>query len=148
MLACVYFFTDASAVATFSNEACTTGGVKPTESLLFTCEIYESMFLRIRLPNGHQELLTVGSTVADVNLPAGYTAVLLNITEINESLRNLSLTLFITNASLLNDSEILCDDSTPMKRVVARCPIGKLRPTHASIKPVTMREQLTLYQPS
>ena len=148
MLACVLFFTDASAVAKFSNEACTTGGVKPTEPLLFTCEVYESTFLRINLPNGHQELITVGDTVADVNLPAGFTAESSNITVINESLRNLSLTLFITNASLLNDGEILCDDSTPMKRAVVGCPIGKLKPIHASIKPVTMREQLTMYQPS
>ena len=36
----LYLLTDATAVAHFSNEECETGGVRPSEPLLFTCEIY------------------------------------------------------------------------------------------------------------
>ena len=64
-----------TAVANFSNEACTTGGVKPSECLLFTCEVYGAVLLRVVLPTGDQVIIAVGDTVANVALPAGFAAV-------------------------------------------------------------------------
>ena len=119
--------TELTAVANFSNEACTTGGVKPSEPLLFTCEVYGTVLLRIVLPTGDQEIISVGDTVADVVLPAGFTAVAVNITKINESTRNIYLTILIDSASLLNGGEITCDDTTSEKKAKDECPvIGEL----------------------
>ena len=114
-------------MATFTNEACANGGVKPSEPLLFTCEVYGVVLLRVVLPTGDQEIISVGDTAADVALPAGFTAVSLDITEIDESTRNFELTLSIDSASLLNDDEIKCDDTTSRNEAKAKCPItGKL----------------------
>ena len=70
-----FLLTEATAVANFSNEACTTGGVKPSEPLLFTCEVYGAALLRVVLPTGDQEVISVGDTAADIALLAGVTAV-------------------------------------------------------------------------
>ena len=113
-------------MANFINEACTTDGVKPTDSLLFTCEIYGVILLRVLLPTGVQEIISVGDTAADVALPAGFTAVSLDVTEIVEDTRNFILTLSIDSALHLNGGNITCDDTTPGKAVEAGCPIGKL----------------------
>ena len=122
-----YFYlstlTEATAVANFSSKACTTGGVKPSEHLLFTCEVYGAALLRVVIPTGDQEILSIGDTVTDVALPAGFTAVSFTITEIDESTRNFILTLSIDSAALLNDSEIKCDDTTSRKEAKAKCPI-------------------------
>ena len=90
-----YTFTEATAVANFSNEACVTGGVKPSEPLRFTCEVNGAALLRVVLPTGDQEILSIGDTVTDVALPAGFTAVSFNITVIDDSTRNFTLTLSI-----------------------------------------------------
>ena len=118
-----FLLTEETAVANFSNEACTTGGVKPSEPLLFTCEVYETVLLRVVLPTGDQEIISFGDTPADVALPAGFTAVFLNVPRINESTRNFKLTLSIDSASLLNGGEIKCDDTTSMNEAKAKCPI-------------------------
>ena len=115
---------DASAVANFSNEACATGGVKPSEPLLFTCEVYGVAILRVVLPTGDQEVIGVGDTAADVALPAGFTAVTLDITEIDESTRNFNLTLSIDSASLAVGGEIKCDDTTSRNEAKAKCPVS------------------------
>ena len=110
-------------MAKFMNEACAAGGVRPSESLLFVCKIYEAVLLHIVFPTGHQEIISLGDTVDDVDLPPGFTAVSLDIREVDHSRRNFNLTLSINNASSLDDGEIKCDDSTSKKEAVARCPI-------------------------
>ena len=111
-------------MAEFKNEACKADGVKPYDSLLFNCKIYETLLLRVVFPAGDQEIISVGDTPADVNLPPGFSAVSLDITTENNN-RNFNLTLSIDSASLLKDGYITCDD-TSKKRAKARCPIGKL----------------------
>ena len=119
--------TELTAVANFSNEACTTGGVKPSEPLLFTCKVYGAALLRVVIPTGDQKIISAVNTTADVALPAGFTAVSLNITEIDEYTRNFELTLSIDSASLLNGSEIKCDNTTSTNEAKAKCPvIGEL----------------------
>ena len=113
-------------MASFTNEACATGGVNPTDPLLFTCEVNGVVLLRLLLPTGEQEIVSVGDTAVDVYLPTGYTTVSLDITEIDGSRRNFHLTISIANASLLGGGEIMCDNTTSMKAVKAGCPIGKL----------------------
>ena len=115
-------------MANFANEACATGGVRPTDSLLFTCEVNRAVLLRVLLPTGEQEIISVGDDTADVVLPSGFTAVSLNITEIDDSTRNFTLTLSIDNAFRLDGGAIICDDSTPQNAAKAGCLIGKLSP--------------------
>ena len=112
-------------MATFTNEACATG-VNPTDPLLFTCEVNGAILLRLVLPTGDMEIVSVGDTAADIALPTGFTAVSLDITEIDRSKRNFHLTISIANASLLGSGEITCDNTTSMKAAKAGCPIGKL----------------------
>ena len=79
-------------------------------------------------PTGDQEIISVGDTADDVALPAGFTTVDLDITEIDASTRNFKLTLSMDSASLLNGGEIKCDDTTSRKEAKANCPvIGELR---------------------
>ena len=122
----LYLLTDAMAVANFLNEECETGGVKPFETLLFTCEIYGVVLLRVELPTGDQEIISIGDTAADVALPMGITAVFLDIIEINDTARHFKLTLSIDCASLLNGGEITCDNTTAKKEAKAKCNISKL----------------------
>ena len=117
-------------MANFLNEACATGGVKPSDPLLFTCEVYETVLLRVVLPTGDQEIISAGDNVADVALPTGFTAESLDITEIDDSTRNFNLIISIDSASFLKGGEIKCDDTTSRKEAMARCPIGKLNPNH------------------
>ena len=101
--------------------------MKPSEPLLFTCEVYGAALLRVVLPTGDLEYVSVGDTAADIVLPAGFTAEYLDITEIDKSTRNFTLTLSINSASLLNGGEIKCDDTTSRKEAKAKCPvIGEL----------------------
>ena len=113
-------------MAKFTNEACATDGVKPTDPLLFICKIYDAPFLRVILPSGHQEIISVGDTVADVVLPHGFTAVSLDIREIDHSKRNFNLILSIDSAFQLEGGEITCDNASSLKSAKAGCPIGKL----------------------
>ena len=123
-------FTDTSAVAYFTNEACVTDGVRPSDPLLFTCKVYGVVLLRVVLPTGEMEIISVGDTADDVALPTGFTAVSLDIGEVDDSIRNFNLTLSIDSASRLEGGNITCDDTTPKKVAEARCPIGK--PLHLS----------------
>ena len=120
-------FTGTSAAARFTNESCTTGGVQPNDPLLFTCQLYRAILLRVVLPSGGHEIISIGDTVADVALPSGFDAVSLTITE-TDNFRNFDLTLSISTASLLEGGEITCDDTTPINQAGARCPIiGKFK---------------------
>ena len=116
-------------MAKFKNEACTADGVKSSEPLFFICTIYEAFLLRVVLPTDDQETITLGDTFANLDLPPGFTALSLDITEIDESKRNFNLTLSVDSASRLKDGYITCDDSTSLKRAKAKCPIGKLFPS-------------------
>ena len=120
-------FADAEAVANFINEACATGGVKPSDPLLFTCEVNGAVLLRVGLPTG-QEIISLGDTPADVILPTGFTAVSLDIIEIDESTRNFTLTLAIDRAFRLEGGNITCDNTTSVNTAMDGCLIGKLSP--------------------
>ena len=104
--------------------------VYPTDSLLFTCELHEVFILRIKLPNGVQEVTSLGDdSELAIRLPAGFDVVELNITEIDELTRNISLTFSIAYASLLDDGMIICDDTTPNIVLMVGCPVcGKFWP--------------------
>ena len=113
-------------MAKFTNEACVTDGVRPSDPLLFTCKIYDTVLLRVVLPTGEQEIISFGDTPADVDLPSGFTAVSLSITKIDSSRKNFHLTLSIDSAYRLKGGEITCDD-TSSQSVRAGCPIiGKI----------------------
>ena len=86
------------------------------------------------LPSGDQEIVSLGDTTVDLHLPPGFTAVSLDITEIFDFRRNFNLTISIANASLLDDGEIRCDDTTGNKIAQATCPIGKFN-IHCQILP-------------
>ena len=99
----------------------------PYEPLLFTCEVYKTALLRVVLPTGDQEVISVGDTAADVALPTGFMAVSLDIIEIDGSTRTFKVTLSIDSAYLLNGGEITCDDTTSRNEAKANCPvIGEL----------------------
>ena len=115
-----------SSVATFTNVACEAGGVRPTDPLLFICKIYGAFLLRVQLPNNEQEIISLGDKVDDIILPTGFTAVSIDITEIDQFTRNFTLTISIDRASRLEGGNITCDDTTPRKKATAGCIIGKL----------------------
>lgn len=79
-----------------------------TDPLLFTCELHEVAYLQVVLPTGDREFVSLGDTAADVVLPTGFTPVSLDIAELDFHRRNISLTLSIANASLLDGGEIIC----------------------------------------
>ena len=85
----INLLTEVKATANFSNK-CLSGGVKPSETLLFSCEVCTAV-LRVVLPTGDQEIISVGDTAADLTLPTGFIAISLNITEIDDSTRNFQL---------------------------------------------------------
>ena len=114
-------------MASFNDERCKNGCVYPTDPLLFTCELSNILGLRVILPNGFQEIISLGDTVdisKNVALPDGFIAMSLNIMSVKDKTEiNVSLTLSIINASLLDGGEITCDDTTPSNMVMARCPV-------------------------
>ena len=114
-------------MANFINEACATGGVKPSEPLLFNCEVNGAVLLRVGLPTG-QEIISIGDTADTVALPTGFTAEFLNITEIDDSTRNFNLTLSIDRAFRLEGGNITCDNTTSVNTAMDECLIGKLSP--------------------
>ena len=120
-----FLSTEATSVANFANEACKTGGVKPSDPLLFTCEVNGIILLRVILPTSDQETISVGDTAEDVALPPGFTAESLYIAEVDAFTRNFTLTLSIDRASRLGGGEIKCDDTTPKNEAKAACLIGK-----------------------
>ena len=110
-------------MASFSDDRCDADGVCPSDPLTFTCEINRALSLRVELPNGYDDTVTLGNGPEDVYLPGGFTAVTLSITEIDNSSRDFVLTLSIANASLLAGGEIRCDDTTDDNVAMAGCPI-------------------------
>ena len=119
-------FTDAEvlAVANFRNEECKTGEANPSDPLIFTCEIFEAHYLLIMLPTGYEKVITLGTTVDQLDLPPGFIACLLYITEVDDVNRNFTLSLCIDSASLLKGGNITCIDNTRSKRATVGCPIG------------------------
>ena len=121
--------TDAapSSLASFNDSRCTNSCVKSTDPLFLTCELSDIAGLRVILPNGVQEIISIGDNVDNpesIVLPDGFIAVTLNIMSVMDiSERNVSLTLSIANAFLLDGGEIICDDTTPRNMVMAGCPV-------------------------
>ena len=120
-------------MASFNDSRCVAGGVCSTDPLLFTCGLIGVPFIRVTLPTGYFEYISLGDTLASINLPAGLTAEFLNITEINKSKRNIVLTLSIASASLLEGGELRCDD-TVGNVVMAGCPL-RGKPQQCTINP-------------
>ena len=87
------------------------------------CEVNEILSLRVTLPTGDTDTVTLGDTKDDLNLPNGFTVNSLVIGGTAVSTRNFTLTLSIRNASILNDGSITCDDTTVINRVMAGCPL-------------------------
>ena len=86
------------------------------------------------LPTGDQEIISIGDTAADIALTTGFTAVSLDITEIDDFRRNFHLTLSIDSASRLKSGNITCDDTTTRKEAEAGCLISKLSsPSNCSL---------------
>ena len=125
-----------SAVASFSDARCTAGGVCPNDPLIFTCEVNDAITLRVALPTGEQEVVSIGDIPSDLHLPAGFTVDTLFIAEMDILKRNFSLTLSIENASLLNGGQITCDDITTRSTAMAGCPLAG----EPSVQNFTMKE--------
>ena len=65
-------------MARFSDDRCEADGVCPSDPLTFTCVINGALNLRVQLPNGHDETVSLGNGPEDVDLPDGFTAVTLS----------------------------------------------------------------------
>ena len=113
-------------MAKFTNEACKADGVKPSDPLIFICEIYDAFLLRVLLPTGDQEIISLEDKIDDITLPTGFTAVSLAIAETDQFRRNFSLTIYIESVSHLKGGNITCDDTTSRKRATAGCTIGNV----------------------
>ena len=109
-------------MASFSDDRCEADGVCSSDPLTFTCEINEANVLRVVLPNGDSDIVEDGSDTDDVDLPDGFTADSLVTTSV-DNLTNFVLTLTISSASLLDGSEIICEDFTGNNVAMAGCPI-------------------------
>ena len=107
-------------MANFSDARCTAGGVCPSDPLIFTCEVNDTVGMRVTLPTGEHEIISIGTN--HVVLPAGFTDSL--VITLNNYARSFSLTLSIENASLLNGGQISCDDIIPQNVAKAGCPLA------------------------
>ena len=112
-------------MASFSDDRCEADGVCPSDPLTYTCEINGVAVLQVVLPNGDREIISLGNTQEDLNedLPDGFSALTLIITEVDGSARDFLLTLSIAEASLLAGGEIRCDDTTDNNVAMDGCPI-------------------------
>ena len=127
--------TASSSLTRLDGSKCEDNCVYSTDPLLFTCELNHVALLRVKFPNGYHEAVSVGDTVGNgdterfVALPAGFSAVSLNISK-NRYRSNISLKLLIANASLLDGGEITCDDSSG-NNVTAGCRLcGEFDPSY------------------
>ena len=107
-----FLFSTYSSVAWFNDSRCVAGGVCPNDPLLFTCQLKDIIALRIVLPSGIEEVVSLSDTPTDVNLPAGFTVASSVVSDVNENSKMYKLTISIANASLLDGGEIICDDIT------------------------------------
>ena len=110
-------------MANFSDARCALGGVCPNDPLVFTCELHDVALLQLTLPTGNIEFVSVGDRADGISLPDGFTAHSLVIVETDEAVRNITLTLSILNATLLNGGKITCDDSVKIV-AMAGCPLA------------------------
>ena len=102
--------TASSSLTRLDGSKCEDNCVYSTDPLLFTCELNGVFLLRVKFPNGYSEPVGDGSTIQSVELPAGFSAVSLNISK-NKYTSNITQKFLIANASLLDGGEIICDDS-------------------------------------
>ena len=94
----------------------------PNDPLVFTCEVNDAQLLRVILPTGEHESVSIGDSANDIALPAGFTADSLVITPVDDFTRDISLTLSIEKASLLNGGQITCDNT--VTKAMAGCPLA------------------------
>ena len=114
--------TASSSLTKLDGSKCEDNCVYSTDPLLFTCELNGVYLLRVMFPNGYTEPVGDGDTIHSVTLPAGFSAVSLNISK-NKYTSNITLKFLIANASLLDGGKIICDDSFPQSgnNVTAGC---------------------------
>ena len=112
--------TASSSLTRLDGLKCEDNCVYSTDPLLFTCELNGVYLLRVEFPNGYHESVADGDTERSVALPAGFSAVSLNISK-NKYRSDISLKLLIANASLLDGGEITCDDSESGNNLTAGC---------------------------
>ena len=113
-----------SAMTGFSDVRCAAGGVCPNDPLVFSCEINDAPLLQVTLPSGRRWQITVGVEAHDLRLPAGFSVDCLVVTPINGSKRNITITLSIEKAFLLDGGQITCDDTTTNNRAMFGCPLA------------------------
>ena len=120
--------TDAAilAEAGFNDQRCKDGGVCPTDPLLFTCNITDSIGTRVTATFSFGEMGTISligltnNNVTEGVVPDGIHIQSYNVT--GTSPYDYILILSITNASLLNGGNVTCDSSIGVTDM-ARCPI-------------------------
>ena len=60
----------------------------PNDPLVFTCEVNDAAALRVILPSGLKDTVSLGYRASDISLPAGFTANCLEITPVGTFTRN------------------------------------------------------------
>ena len=73
--------TASSSLTRLDGSKCEDNCVYSTDPLLFTCELIYVAYLRVKFPNGYHQNVGPGDTERSVALPAGFSAVSLNISD-------------------------------------------------------------------
>ena len=107
-------------MANFTDGRCEADGVCPNDPLLFTCEVNETVVLRVTLPDSTTQTLSPDDDFVPID---GITLVSLDISVVMDVTRNYNLTLSIANASVLAGGEIRCDTSGDTIVATAGCPV-------------------------
>ena len=113
--------------ASFNDSRCNGGMVCPNDPLFFTCIVtYTNSELIVTLPSGEDVTLQGDSLLGEENLPGGITVYDHYAGVTGGSGRTCyRLILAIDRASLLNDSAIECNDSSPVPVTdEAACPVA------------------------
>ena len=116
-------------IASFNETSCGDGGsVCSTDPLLFTCNITGSpgSIVTLTLPPSGDAIILNNDNSRQGTIPEGYTLQTTAVS-MNDSLNNFLLILSIESASVLNNSDIICNTGLSDGRFMAGCPVaGKL----------------------
>ena len=121
---CSHIDAELSVIASFNDTRCGNGGVCSTDSLLFICNITDSLSstATVTLPSGDVILLD-DNNLMQGTIQAGYILQSAFIS-MNGGLNNFILTLSIESASLLNGSDIICNSGLSGGIEMAGCPVA------------------------
>ena len=114
----------------FNDTRCTDGGrVCSTDSLLFTCTANEidSLSLQIILPSGYELAISSTDTIIGIqDIPDGFSVESSNVvTNDGGTSFNYTLSLSITNATLLAGGVVLCASTTVIQDSATCSVVGK-----------------------